>query len=151
MRFLQADHIGGLIWLGLGIYLCLEAVSFRLGDFHKPGPGFTPFLAGASLVIFGLALIFFVGSEKSGPAEGKRLGDQGARQNRKTLLWGFLIFLGYILVFERIGFPLSSFIFFFLLFKLTAPQKWLMPSVLSAGAVMVSYLVFSVWLKIPLP
>ena len=83
--------------------------------------------------------------------EGKRPGDQGARQNRKTLLWGFLIFLGYILVFERIGFPLSSFIFFFLLFKLTAPQKWLMPSVLSAGAVMVSYLVFSVWLKIPLP
>lgn len=149
--FLKGDQIGGVIWLGLGIYLCLEAVSFQLGDFHKPGPGFTPFLAGACLVIFGLAMIFFVDSEESGGKGGTKLKDHRAKENRKTLFFSFLTFVGYILLFERLGFFLSSFLFFFLLFKLTDPKRWLMPLVLSVSAVLLSYLVFSVWLKTPLP
>ncbi len=150
-RFLKSDQIGGLIWLGLGIYMCLEAVAFQLGDFHKPGPGFTPFLTGASLVIFGLVLIFFVGPEEPGQREGTKPEDHRAKENRKTLFFTFLTFVGYILVFERLGSSLSTFIFFFLLFKFTDPKRWLMPSVLSASAVILSYLVFSVWLKPPLP
>lgn len=150
-KFLTRDRIGGLIWLALGIYLCHEAITLNIGGLHKPGPGFTPLLAGASLIVFGLVLIFFFDSEEPGEKGGSKLKGRGGEENRKTLLISFVIFVGYILVFERIGFSLSTFFFFFLLFKLTDPKRWLMPSVISASAVILSYLVFSVWLKTPLP
>ena len=148
-KFLTRDRIGGSIWLALGIYLCHEATTLNIGGLHKPGPGFTPLLAGACLIIFGLVLIFFFDSEE--PGERGESNGQGGEKNRKTLLISFIIFVGYILVFERIGFSLSTFFFFFLLFKLTDPKRWVMPSVISASAVILSYLVFSVWLKTPLP
>jgi len=111
-----------------------------------------PFLAGACLGLFGLALIFLPSSEESGVEKEETKGkDAEVRANQKKLLFAFLTLVGYILFFEPLGFFLSTFVFFFLLFKLTDPKRWLMPSVLSISSVFLSYLIFSVWLKCSLP
>ena len=49
----QQDRIGGLIWLVLGIAMCIESVELGLGKIRVPGAGFLPFLSGVLLAILG--------------------------------------------------------------------------------------------------
>ena len=75
-----------------------------------------------------------------------------ATGNRKRLLWTLFTLLAYILLFETLGFLLSTFLFFVSLFKLTkAKGEWVTTLMLSAGSVAATYMVFSVWLKCQLP
>ena len=52
------DRLVGLIWLILGIGICIGSTRLRLGKFSNPGPGFMPFLAGVIMGISGFILIF---------------------------------------------------------------------------------------------
>jgi len=152
MDFWKADRVAGLIWLLLGMFLCLESVELKLGEFHKPGPGFTPFLWGA--LLGGLGLILVIAGPAGGIGEGKPgLEGKGflSKGNRKTLLCTMGVVLGYILLFEPLGFIPATLLFFFSLAKLTRPGQWLFPLLFSAGSVSVAYLVFSLWLKCQLP
>jgi len=145
------DRWGGFIWFLLGVALCLGSIKLRLGDFHRPGPGFMPFLSGSLLILLGLILIFSTiskgGAEKS-ELRGRRLW---VKENWKNIVFTLLILFTYLLLFNPLGFILSTFLFFFFLFKLNAPKKWLMPLAFSGVAVFLSHLIFSVWLRCPFP
>jgi hypothetical protein len=52
---------------------------------------------------------------------------------------------------EPLGFLISTFLLMFLLFKITAPGKFISPLASSAAVVFLSYFIFFVWLKVPLP
>lgn len=150
-KYARAD---GLIWVILGMGMCIGSIKLKLGNFHTPGPGFMPFLSGVSLGIFGLILTFsttFV-----------RLGNGKEAKNEKSLVkWDWkkflnplltsLILLLYILLLESLGFLLTTFICLLLLFKLSEPKKWLMPLILSVSTSILSYLIFSVWLQCQFP
>jgi putative tricarboxylic transport membrane protein len=144
----------GLIWVILGMGMCIGSIKLKLGNFHTPGPGFMPFLSGVSLGIFGLILTFsttFV-----------RLWNGKEAKNEKSLVnWDWkkflnplltsLILLLYILLLESLGFLLTTFICLLLLFKLSEPKKWLMPLILSVSTSILSYVLFSVWLQCQFP
>jgi putative tricarboxylic transport membrane protein len=150
-RYLLAD---GLIWVLLGIGICIGSVTLRLGDFHTPGAGFLPFVAGVLLGIFGLILMF--STLISQAREEKDAGDQEGLTKRG---WGrFLnpsltvaILFGYILLLEPLGFLLTTFVCLLTLFKLSEPKRWVTPLILSGTTAVLSYLVFSVWLQCQLP
>ena len=145
-------RLDGLVWLVLGIGLCIGSVRLKLGDFHTPGPGFMPFLSGALLGIFGFILIF--ATTRSG--EGKE-----AKEQKTPVIWNWkklispfltlLILFLYISLLEPLGFILTTFICLLFLFKLSEPKKWLMPIVLSFATTFLSYLLFSVWLQCQFP
>jgi hypothetical protein len=59
--------------------------------------------------------------------------------------------LAYIFLMEPLGFLISSFFLMFLLFKITAPGRFISPLVSSAAVVLLSYMIFFVWLKVSLP
>jgi putative tricarboxylic transport membrane protein len=72
-------------------------------------------------------------------------------QNWKNFVLPILSLLIYALILERLGFLITTYLFLFFLFKLTAPKKWLSP-LLTALLISVScYFIFSVWLKVSLP
>ncbi len=148
-QFLKGGKAEGLLWFVLGIILSIESIELKLGNLHKPGPGFVPFLSGVVLVVLGLFLLFshILGKIKLE----SNVKEIIAKENLKKLLFTFLILLGYIIAFEPLGFFLSTFLFFFLLFKLTEPKRWLMPSFISGTSVLLSYLIFCIWLRCPLP
>jgi hypothetical protein len=50
-----------------------------------------------------------------------------------------------------LGFLLATFFFLFALFKFVEPKKWLMPFSLSLTSVILSHLVFNVWLRCQFP
>jgi len=52
---------------------------------------------------------------------------------------------------EPLGFLPTSFLFLFLLFKITKPGSWLEPFILSGATAVATYYVFSVWLRVPFP
>ena len=141
----RPDQIVGLVWLALGIGIAVGALDLGLGELHMPGIGFMPFLVGVSLGISGLILLV------AATAKGK--GDEqiweGQRWNNVVLPVSAL--LAYIFLMEPLGFLISSFFLMFLLFKITAPGRFISPLVSSAAVVLLSYMIFFVWLKVSLP
>ena len=51
------DRWSGFFWLGISIFVCIEAHPIDIGTFHSPGPGFLPFW---SAVIFGIFSILLI-------------------------------------------------------------------------------------------
>ena len=145
-------RLDGLVWLVLGIGLCIGSVRLKLGDFHTPGPGFMPFLSGALLGIFGFILLF--------PTTRSEQGKE-AKEQKTPVIWNWkklispfltlLILFLYISLLEPLGFILTTFICLLFLFKLSEPRKWIMPVILSVCTSILSYLVFSVWLQCQFP
>jgi putative tricarboxylic transport membrane protein len=144
------DIVGGLIWLILGIALCIESIRLSLGHLHRPGPGFVSFLSGAFLGLFGLVLLL---SNLKGLRKEERLTDIkiGVKKNWKNFIFTLLLMIGYFLLLETLGFLLTSFLFLFFSFKLTKPKKWLGSLILAVSAIIVSYIIFIFLLKCPFP
>ena len=150
-RFLRSDQVFGLIWMTLGSGFCIGSLKLNLGGFHNPGPGFMPFVLGAALALLGLVLMLLAVINELGRKQGGKAKQLFERDNLKRLFTVAATLLAYIMIFEYIGFLLSSFLFFFSLFKYITPKSWLGPLVLSGSAVILSYLVFCVWLRSELP
>lgn len=128
----------GLIWLFLGIGLCIGAIKLKLGGIHKPGAGLMPFLSGALLGLLGLILMFFPISNQ--------LGKNGRVKVNWKLFLVLLISFSYLILLKPLGFLLTTFLFLFFLFEITEPKKWVMSLVFSGVAAILGYLVFLVWL-----
>jgi putative tricarboxylic transport membrane protein len=150
-NLLSKDRMGGLIWLALGVGVCLMSVPLKLGRLQQPGAGFMPFFSGIVLGIFGLILTFSShAQELTGEGEISDQKVSGKRNIGKLFLTSLALF-SYILLFQPLGFFFTTFLFLFFLFKLAEPKKWVIPSVLSGAAVILGYLIFSIWLKSQLP
>ena len=142
------DRFGGLFWSILGTIICILSVKLRIGTLYKPGPGFTPFLSGAVLVVSGLILMLSTLSKQYMEEE---MGIFLMKGGKKDSLFTLLALFVYIILLEPIGFLITTFFVLLFLFKLTDTKRWLAPLVLSASSVILSYLVFSVWLKLQFP
>jgi len=140
------DQIIGLIWLALGIGITIEAIHLGLGELRFPGIGFMAFLIGISLGFSGFILTVFK------TVKGKREDDKiWAGQNWKNVVIPLITLLIYIALLETLGFLIATFLLIFLLFKITTSKRWFSPLLTSLIVVLLSYLLFFVWLKIPLP
>lgn len=50
------DRLGGLLWMALGIAVCVESIRLGPGSISAPGPGLIPLGCGLLLSLLGLAL-----------------------------------------------------------------------------------------------
>jgi putative tricarboxylic transport membrane protein len=140
------DQIIGLIWFALGSGMAIEAIHLGLGELHLPGIGFMPFLVGVSLGLFGFILTVLA------TVKGKRDDSKiWEGQNWKNVVLPLLALVIYVVLMEPLGFLPTTFLLQFFLLKLTAPKRWFVPMVTSLLIVFFCYLIFSLWLKIPLP
>lgn len=141
--------VSGLIFFILGVSLCIASMKLKFGYFHKPGPGFMPFLSGAFLGLLGLMLTFssFL---KRVSQEGELNRKKNSVNWKRVLIYISAIF-AYALVLNSLGFLITTFIFLIVLFKLAEPKRFMVPIVLSLSSVILSYLLFWVWLRCPLP
>jgi putative tricarboxylic transport membrane protein len=142
------DGAGGLIWMALGAAFGIGSIGLGLGDLHKPGPGFMPFLTGVLLALLGLFLTVQNAGKPYGRKEGERVSlrpfwAKGACSLIVSFLYAFLL--------EPLGFLVATFLLFFSLFKVMGARKWLTPILVSFLAVSASYFIFNVWLRIEFP
>lgn len=145
------DKVGALVWLILGIAVCVESVRLKLGNFHKPGTGFISFLSGVLLGVCGIILLMSILIRNLSKNEEIKISKSSVRESRKVFLITLVALFGYTILLPQIGFILSTFLFLFVLFEITEPRKCLMPLVLAGSIVILSYLLFSVFLKCQFP
>ncbi len=140
----------GFIWIVIGITLCIGSLKVGLGKLDRPGPGFLPFLTGAILGLLGLILTFyrtFLEKQKK-TEENVEISIKNFGKNR---LYSLIALFIYAFFLEPLGFFVGSFLFLFFLFKILDPRKWFIPILISVITVILSYFLFSVWLRISLP
>ncbi len=142
----KSDRIQSLIWSLLGLYLIFEGVQLKLGTPRAPKPGFLIFWMGIIILI--LSAAFFLQSLSAVGGENKiRWKGMQWHKGVKLMLALFL----YVLVFQWLGFILSTFFLLLFLFKGLEPQKWGTALLLSALTISVCYLVFAVFLELQFP
>jgi Tripartite tricarboxylate transporter TctB family len=111
------------------------------GDSFAPDSGFLPLIYGILLAALALA------------AAGQILsaGDAGPTQEFRKPLLVLAILIATVSALPLAGFVISVFALLFLLYALVERLPWLNAALVSAATTGVLYLVFKVWLGVPLP
>lgn len=133
-----AAALVGLLAVGESFRLTADTLT------GGPGPRFLP----ASL---GLIVAALGGTIALRPSPGRRreaLTDPGARHRIAATM---IILVLYALVFERLGFLISSASFVALLMVFYGERRWPVILAVALGAALATYAVFARWLGVPLP
>jgi putative tricarboxylic transport membrane protein len=144
----KLDLISSVLWMGLAFCLIIWGYGLELGTLSEPDSGFLIFWAG--ILMFGLsgAVLLITLRQKKTMSEEKPLwtGSGWIKVVWVTISLGLY---AYLLV--PLGFLVSTFLLFLVLFKSSKSLKWLTAIWVSALMVIVTYLVFDVWLGSQLP
>ncbi|MBI4537655.1 MAG: tripartite tricarboxylate transporter TctB family protein [candidate division NC10 bacterium] len=129
--------------------ICFSSYHIGIGTLHVPGSGFFPFWGGIALGLLSLAN-FLVATTKRRRAI-RQVASSRNGVSWKNLLLTFAFLFAYPVVLNLFGFPLSTFVFFFLFLRVIEPQKWSIVLGLSAAAALLTYAVFQYSLKVQFP
>jgi putative tricarboxylic transport membrane protein len=137
----------GIFFLILSIYVCRVSLKLGLGTLHKPGSGFISFWSGIILGILTIMmLIQNIWLDKADRAEEKKEKIQW----RAVFLSLGALFVS-ILIFERLGYIISTILFVVFLFKCIEKKGWLATILASLLMTFASYYIFKVLLQAELP
>jgi putative tricarboxylic transport membrane protein len=139
-----------LVWMGLGVLICIGSLRLSLGSFQNPGPGFLPFVAGSVLGILSAIDHLQRRRAPAAPPEGKQALWTNAGGVKKIIL-ASLALLGYGVGLNYLGFLISTFVFLAFLLGIVERQGWgfvILESLLGSG---ISYLIFEICLQAELP
>lgn len=131
-----------LIFAAVAVVESLRLLPY--GAVRNPGPAFFPWWT--SLTLAGLSLVLLVQAVRA------RAERRGAGGERWIKVAGLLAALAvYALVLEPVGYPIATFALVLFMLRVTEPAPW--PLALAAALVAAggTYLVFAVWLAVPLP
>ncbi|HEX2501240.1 MAG TPA: tripartite tricarboxylate transporter TctB family protein [Methylomirabilota bacterium] len=142
--------LGGNRAIGLGLALLgLVAIAlasgFREGTATGgPGTRFLPVLVGVIVIVLGAAIAL---RPSASPNAATPLEPGGSRRG----IWTLAAILGYVLLFERLGFVLASVPFLVVLLLEYGERRWPVVLAVALGATGATYGLFAVWLGVPLP
>lgn len=141
---LRRDTAVAALALGFGAVAAYESAKLPFGTVHSPGPGFFPWWI--SVVIAVLALIFLAQTLMARP----KVELEASGRIAKVLALLCILAL-YTFLLETLGYPLCTFLLVLFMLRVTDPQKWTVALGMAALTAVGSYVVFAVWLSVPLP
>ncbi len=131
-----------------GVLVFMGSMSYPFGKIDSPGAGFVPRLASIILIVLSV-LIILSSLMKKGEVSTQKFFSTRDAPKRVAIAAG--AFFAYRLSFPIFGFVLTNFIFFLLITRLSGYHSWRMSFIFSFLTTVLSYLLFQVWLKIPMP
>ena len=144
----KSDIVTGLALLVFGVAVFIASMGYPFGSIEQPGSGFFPSLASGILILLSLSVILGPWLKKEKVAMPAFFPTRDAPK-RVVITVGF--FLGYRLLFPFLGMAPTNFLFFFLTSRLLGHHSWRTSLLFSLLAAVSSYLLFQVWLDIPMP
>jgi putative tricarboxylic transport membrane protein len=137
------DRVLGFGAVLLATLVGLASWRFGLGTPMSPGPGFWPFLVTLCILGLGATLVLR-------PDHGFRAPrDAGSRWSS---LWTALATMAvFVLALEPLGYPLTTGLLLVAQFRWVEGRAWRMSLVTAVLAAAVSFVVFRLFLKVPLP
>lgn len=136
----------GYILLIIGAITAWSATHLSMGKFKHPGPGFLPFGLAIVLIVLSLVLIF-----SSRPKKGIAPVPFWPQRTWLRPLLGVAILIFFALVVEWVGFIITTFIFLVIWMGVIERVRWLTILSVSIGTTAVLYLIFALFLDVPLP
>lgn len=143
---MNSERISSLALILLSVLILAESRSYPLGTIDYPGPGFLPILLGIAIGL--MALILFISSWAQMPPRKTSWPDRQGFIKVGAIFIGIFLFT---LLIEVSGYLLNTFLLFVMLLRPVGKQSWPLTLLISFAAVLTAYLLFDVWLKVPLP
>lgn len=140
----QRDIGAAALTLIFGAAAAYESTKLPFGTVHNPGQGFFPWWT--SVLIILLAMILLIRALK--------LGSSAAREKfgRIPRVLALLVVLAaYSFLLDPLGYPLCTFLLVLFMLRATDPQRWTVALGMAALTAVGSYVVFAIWLGVPLP
>jgi hypothetical protein len=142
-RARRTTGLSALLFLCLGVWICLQAGQLPFGSFRMPGAGFFPLLLGATLSLLSLILLgtAFLGRPDTAPVSSAR--------RDVFYLMGAILMAAWL--FERLGFLCTMGLFLGVILKLLGKFGWTATVVLAVVGSVAAYVLFGRVLLIGLP
>lgn len=132
-----------LLFAALAAFESARLLPF--GVVRNPGPGFFPWWVSLALGLLALVQLGHTLLARRAPGR----SEEGGRVFKVV---GVLAVLAvYSLVLEVVGYPIATFVVVLFMLRVTEPHRWPLAlgiALLAAGG---SYVLFAVWLGVPLP
>jgi putative tricarboxylic transport membrane protein len=141
------DRIAGAFFLIVGAFFSLYARTIEIGAWNEPGPGFLPFWGGLTLVVMSISLLAQT-RKRNGPV---RPNFFPVSDSWKRVSATFVALIAYNLVFDVLGFTLTTFLFVGFLAKFIFPQSWRRSFIVAVSAAVFARLLFVDFLQTQLP
>jgi putative tricarboxylic transport membrane protein len=117
--FNNSELWGGVIGLGLGLFVIRSGLKLKLGTINDPGSGYVLFYTGILMCLFAASIIIASLTE-GGPTFGSRW--ENARWTKPLIVIASLTAFAFSL--DTFGFLLSSIPLMVLLLRLIDPVRW---------------------------
>ena len=141
---IRPDVAVAALALVFSVTAAYESSKLPFGTIHKPGEGFFPFWISAVFFLLGLCLLFQ--ALTSGPSTGR---EGSGRVAKVTAL--LVVLAAYTFLLDPLGYPLCTFLLVLFMLRVTDPQRWAVALGMALITAVGSYIVFAVWLGVPLP
>jgi putative tricarboxylic transport membrane protein len=145
----RKNWVGTTFFLLLAAFVLLESFRLGVGTLRSPQAGFFPFFAGAVLALLSiLSYLFAIKRNSSGSREEPAAGRTKLGLNVVLVLVSLIV---YGLLLDILGFILCTAVIVIFWLKIVVPQR--APTVIASAISipLVAYLLFRVWLRVPLP
>jgi hypothetical protein len=132
------------LMLIFGAVAAYESAKLPFGTVHSPGQGFFPWWISSVIFLLALLLLFQALTSPSSVAR--------ERSGRIAKVAALLVILAaYTSLLEPLGYPLCTFLLVLFMLRATDPQRWTVALGMAALTAIGSYVVFAIWLGVPLP
>ncbi len=138
--------MSALVLLALSLFICIGSLAtLSYGNYHRPGPGFLPFWTGVLIGLMSLGLLV------KSIWQGEGLGGKFFQGSFRKPLFALLALIAYGLLFVNLGYFICNFLFMIFMILLLGKKRWYVA--LGSGLItaLAFYVIFSVWLQVPLP
>ena len=143
------EWIGGIVIFLFGTMTTVLSLRMPIGTLRTAGTGFFPLCLGVLLMLLsGLFLLRLFLKTRRMP-EKSSSGEIPGSSNQLVLFFGTMVLV--TLLFNQLGYPLSSFLLMLALLRILGVKKWTFSLPLSFVTATICYFLFVQWLKIPLP
>jgi len=138
------EAVAAACWIVFGAAVAAYALTFPLGGFREPGPGFLPFAAGLIIAALGTAILVTTRGAGAGIVAVSRPG-----LVRIAVTIGAIVAV--ILLLESLGFVLTIFFLMLVLLRAVAGHTTGIAVLYAVATAASVFVVFRVLLGMPLP
>ncbi len=143
----RADRIAGASLLALAVAFSAGALKhYAYWGENGPGPAFLPVWLGGVMAVLAAALL--VGAKGSSDPGDPRL-PRGAGLRRLIVVLGATVTL--VALLNVVGMVLGTFVFLIVLMRFLDRTPWPLTLVVALAVAGANFLVFTRWLKVPMP
>lgn len=144
--------------MGVPVFLIVLSIAFLIGSINLPkanlgnpnGPLYFPLGISALLLIF--SVIYFFQELKVKNEKNEKIAELFTGRTPKLIIFTILLGIGYTLIFESIGFLISTILFLgALLFLLNGLKRWKTNVIVAFAFSFISWYAFSQMLGVSLP